>query len=251
MRLHVQLFKPEEMNEMFTGMGRQHLTGCTAATMLLFANLVSAATITIQPTDSAGAWHFYYQGRDDGWDGGAGSASYYFDCCPAFRNYHYAYLGGTLPVLAPGVNVLSATLYVDVTGGANFGGGIGAARLYGVSNQTAGTFRALDGAAIGGAQVNVVVTSLGWQGFDVTSALQWDYAHNYSYAGFMFGAAGSGVGSSWFSFVPYSSAAQLNPYIVVQTDAPKTVPEPGTGRLLAGLLAGYLLLRRRPNRRLL
>lgn len=189
--------------------------------LLLAACCIGGTYTSVVPTSgNLGFWDFYYQGRDFGWDTNGGSASYYYDCCPSWRNHHYAFLRTSLPVIPAGETFLGATLYIQIMDAGDFGGSYGSAVLKDAGNMTGGSG---DLMGAGSPLYSVYAGNFGWRALDVSSAVQAHYGLGYTDSSFILGPAGAGTGYSYLSFSPAGTGSD-SPYLEVTTVS--GVPEP-------------------------
>jgi hypothetical protein len=228
---------------------RRFLLLFVPAVALLCVQSGRAGTL-ISAIGSSDDWKFndfYYQGRDTSWSplssGEGNGVSYYFDCCPSFRNHWYALLSAGLPALPTGAAVTSASLYIHVTGYSAFDGSGWAAWYSDGGNRVGGSGDISGG---GGTQI---FSPAGWLALDVTGAIQNDYANGYTIGSFIISPAGSGVGSSSMSFdSALSNGGLFGPYLQINTLG-GAVPEPATGLLALAALVAVEFLRRKAGKR--
>ncbi len=217
---------------------------------LLYAQGAYGDTVTsvVPPGGTATYDGYYAWGSGASWDwyAGGNEAHYYSDCYPCyFWSNTRVYLEVPLPAVSG--NILSATLFVDVTGFANYAGdGRGAAAFWHQANSSGLTGNAYnDRASLSAGEYiqNITVSGTGWLGLPVTSFVSNDYAAGYSYSTFAFTPTGDGYGNSAFTFT--APGEPNSPYLSVMTDAASAVPEPASFLLFAIGGAGLFLASRR------
>jgi hypothetical protein len=208
--------------------------------------LGSSFTSTVAP-DGTATYNGYYawgSGASWIWIPGGSEAHYYSDCYPCyFWDNSRVYLEIALPSIAG--NIVSATLYLDVTGFADHYSN-GAAALMHQTNSSTLTGNAYNDRSLLGAGdwlQSISSPGTGWLALPVTNAVANDYANGYSYATFALFPVGNGYGDSLLAFTPPGGAN--SPYLEIVTDAGAAVPEPSSLLLFALGGAGLLLLRKR------
>jgi hypothetical protein len=199
--------------------------------------VTSSGTATFNTNRAWGSGTYYT------WIPGGNEAHYYSDCYPCYSiDFNTVYLEAALPSIVG--NILSATLYVDVTGYADHYSN-GSATLNHQTNSSALTGDAYaDRGSLGAGEFVQGITNpgLGWLALPVTTFIANDYTNGHSYAAFAFTPNGNGGGNSLFAFS--AAGGENSPYLEVVTDAESAVPEPGSLALAFLGGAGLLIIRK-------